>query len=292
MMSDTPQPDGVMAEVVPIETDRPCARCGYNLRGLKPDGHCPECGSSIEQSLQGNFLRFADPVWLDKLRFGTTLMIWNIIIMVIALVGVSVLTGVLGLPPILVVILSLIASGIGVAAAILVTSPEPTVIPSADPVTLRKVVRSAAVLSFLGDVVKLTSAFAGLGIAFEIVGGVLSLAGVVYGFGLLAYFRRLALRVPDEGLAKSTRALMWGMVICTVMAIVLIVIAAALSAGAGGGMMAVSCVAAVAVLVLFIWYIVIVVKCNRRFAEAARFARSNETAGFRGIGLSPQERPF
>ncbi len=79
MMSDTPQPEGVMTEVAPIEIDRPCARCGYNLRGLKPDGHCPECGSSLAQSLQGNFLRFSDPVWLDKLRLGTTLIIWNVI---------------------------------------------------------------------------------------------------------------------------------------------------------------------------------------------------------------------
>ncbi len=41
MMSDTPIPDVVMAEVAAIETDQPCARCGYNLRGLKPNGQCP-----------------------------------------------------------------------------------------------------------------------------------------------------------------------------------------------------------------------------------------------------------
>jgi len=32
-------------------TDRECAECGYNLRGLKVGGRCPECGSAIERPL-------------------------------------------------------------------------------------------------------------------------------------------------------------------------------------------------------------------------------------------------
>jgi hypothetical protein len=31
----------------PIHTDRPCANCGYNLRGLTSGGRCPECGTPI-----------------------------------------------------------------------------------------------------------------------------------------------------------------------------------------------------------------------------------------------------
>lgn len=31
----------------PIETDRSCAECGYNLRGLTPGNKCPECGTAI-----------------------------------------------------------------------------------------------------------------------------------------------------------------------------------------------------------------------------------------------------
>lgn len=30
-----------------LEHDRPCATCGYNLKGLSPGGVCPECGSPI-----------------------------------------------------------------------------------------------------------------------------------------------------------------------------------------------------------------------------------------------------
>ena len=34
-----------------IETDLPCARCGYNLRTLPRDGACPECGESTARSV-------------------------------------------------------------------------------------------------------------------------------------------------------------------------------------------------------------------------------------------------
>lgn len=34
-----------------IATDLPCAGCRYNLRGLRPEGRCPECGLEIGQSI-------------------------------------------------------------------------------------------------------------------------------------------------------------------------------------------------------------------------------------------------
>ncbi len=252
----------------------------------------PECGSAIEQSLLGNLLRFADPVWLDRLRLGTTLMIWNIVIIVIASVGAVMMTAMLGLPPLLLAIIGLIGSAIGVAAAILVTSQEPAVMQTEDPVTLRRVVRSAAVLSFLGDGAQMAAEFTGFATLFAIVGGILSLAGVVYLFGLLAYFRRLALRVPDEALAKSTRTLMLAIVICTIVSIVLLVFIGLLSGMAGGAMTGIGCVAGVMMLILFICYIVAIVRYNNRFTEAAKFARSVGTGAFPVVDVTPPERPF
>ena len=59
--------------------DVTCHNCGYNLRGIRAVGTCPECGMPIAQSTQGNGLYYADPVWLSKLaqrardaRFGQT----------------------------------------------------------------------------------------------------------------------------------------------------------------------------------------------------------------------------
>jgi len=34
-----------------LTEDLPCVRCGYNLRGLKAEGNCPECGASVGKSL-------------------------------------------------------------------------------------------------------------------------------------------------------------------------------------------------------------------------------------------------
>ena len=34
-----------------IEQDVPCAGCGYDLRGLSPEGNCPECGFGIAKSV-------------------------------------------------------------------------------------------------------------------------------------------------------------------------------------------------------------------------------------------------
>src|SRR3954453_15933716 len=31
-----------------FDVDQHCFVCGYNLRGLSPDGACPECGNALE----------------------------------------------------------------------------------------------------------------------------------------------------------------------------------------------------------------------------------------------------
>jgi hypothetical protein len=36
-----------------IDHDLMCMSCGYNLRGLSPDGRCPECGSLIVATING-----------------------------------------------------------------------------------------------------------------------------------------------------------------------------------------------------------------------------------------------
>jgi hypothetical protein len=37
---------------VALDQDLSCAACGYNLRGLRRDGRCPECGGSIARSIE------------------------------------------------------------------------------------------------------------------------------------------------------------------------------------------------------------------------------------------------
>lgn len=66
--------------------DVPCVRCGYNLRGLRPEGHCPECGVWIavsvgaevarrkaERERAPQYLEAASPAWLLTLQRGCEL---------------------------------------------------------------------------------------------------------------------------------------------------------------------------------------------------------------------------
>jgi hypothetical protein len=58
-----------------ISVDIQCVSCGYNLRGLLPDGNCPECGIAVAQSTRSELLRFADPAWLSVLVRGLDWMV-------------------------------------------------------------------------------------------------------------------------------------------------------------------------------------------------------------------------
>lgn len=40
------------ADAVEVDRDASCFECGYNLRGLRGDGDCPECGASVAMSLE------------------------------------------------------------------------------------------------------------------------------------------------------------------------------------------------------------------------------------------------
>lgn len=65
------------------DSDVPCVHCGYNLRGLRPEGHCPECGvwiavsvgaevtrRSVGRERTPQYLEAASPVWLLTLQRG------------------------------------------------------------------------------------------------------------------------------------------------------------------------------------------------------------------------------
>ena len=58
-----------------LPPDLHCIDCGYNLRGLPTDGACPECGTSIERSMRGDALRFANVEWLKKVRLGLAVIV-------------------------------------------------------------------------------------------------------------------------------------------------------------------------------------------------------------------------
>jgi uncharacterized protein (DUF486 family) len=78
-----------------IGQDLACVCCGYNLRGLDPAGHCPECGAAISRSLQGDYLQFADPRWLARLHRGAIWIQWAAITPILVILAACVTEGLL-----------------------------------------------------------------------------------------------------------------------------------------------------------------------------------------------------
>lgn len=61
-----------------VSEDRLCVRCGYNLKGLKTSGNCPECGRPISKVRRGyrasDNLVQAPLTWLLAFRLATVLL--------------------------------------------------------------------------------------------------------------------------------------------------------------------------------------------------------------------------
>ncbi len=47
-----------------------CIVCGYDLRAHPAEGKCPECGTAVERSLHGYWLRYSDQRWVETMLRG------------------------------------------------------------------------------------------------------------------------------------------------------------------------------------------------------------------------------
>ncbi len=255
-----------------LAVDIPCIQCGYNLRGLDRETVCPECAREVERSLHGRWLRFAEPSWLNALRFGTVLMLWNLLITL----ATAVVAGILafsGSPIAWINFLDVPSAAIAIWAIMLVTRQEPALALTEDAVTLRKVLRRAVVLVFGLHIVKL-----GVGFPFGLMGiqvatTVLQAVGVVVQCCLLLYFKGLAARIPRPSLEKATTPAIWGIAASGTASLVLGAVMLLTGTTIGptaplGWIIGVAFVIGAANIVFFVWYVVLLFLYNGAWSRA------------------------
>lgn len=73
-----------------VALDVPCAQCRYNLRGLPENRNCPECGLAVASSLDPSRLMYSDAAWLAKIHSGAgwlnRMMILSVVAILVAIV--------------------------------------------------------------------------------------------------------------------------------------------------------------------------------------------------------------
>ena len=217
-----------------LAEDVVCRSCGYNLRGLMLDGNCPECDTTIEYTLHRFLLRFSDPAWLTRIRFGLTLLIVAMLAgIVLGAVWLAVFLFALDmieLSPVMVgtiVLLPTVALTImSVVGYVYVTTAEPGSISSGTLWSARRVARlgliSSAVIGLVAVIIDqdtytpFAMASSENGWIHSVMWGLSllsTLAGIIGLFASFIYGRSLALRFPADRLAKITRLVMWGYMI-------------------------------------------------------------------------------
>lgn len=268
--------------------DRACRRCGYNLRGLHREGRCPECGRPVGLSFEGDLLRFADPDWVETLARGSRLVIIGLGINIVSgLVTLVVTVSVNALapmrtPPLLELLtgLCLLAGLVGTAVLYigvwLATRPDPTRIGEDIYARSRKLVRVmllagivSTALSLVLDTLPTTMPVVELVVLPLIALG--ELGALIGAVTYVWYLGRLALRIPDDQLAKRARIAFWGLIITAATAAGLALINGVLAAIAGSGALLapLGCLLPLGALVAF-GFVLLALRVQYRIRDACR----------------------
>lgn len=205
-------------------TDKPCLRCGYNLRGLTAAGACPECGMPVSRSLQGNLLIFSSPEYLANLNRGLVIILVSVIARFaahIASIGLAVVMVSAGGNT---TILDQLVKGLTFPVAVLslvgwwyFSAPDPAIVGYDTGDGPRKVVRwtviiaAAATFAALGSSLLVSSSATPIGLS-GIVGLATilsSAAGLVQFFASMMYVRWLGPRIPDRSITEKAAEYMW-----------------------------------------------------------------------------------
>jgi hypothetical protein len=195
--------------------------------------------------------------WVMHLRNASTLMLWSINVRLLATfflpksipyadVGVDTLTALMG-----------------VAAAFLLTMPEPGAPESKSWFSVRFFLRLAAIATAVGELIAVIATVLE-DESMLIAGGFFALMVVPQTFLFLFYLRRLAKRIPNDGLAINAVIVMIGLPLMLLAVFGGAVLSVAVSSP---GLLLLSGVAGLIGLLIFrIWYIALLIWFNRSFS--------------------------
>lgn len=203
------------AEIVEITHDVPCIHCGYNLRGLTPGGMCPECGNPIAESLRGDLLRYANSKWLRRVQWGLAIAIFSVGIDIVLQFSAGWLSSLYGPNRVVFSLIWFVRALIAFAAAMFITAREPRTSFQSSGVSLRQMIRTlAGVQTILPTINHFTPEFPSL---FWLFGFVTAMLIYIVKFvAELVFLRRLARRVPNKSLERSTTLLVWLAILASV----------------------------------------------------------------------------
>lgn len=193
-----------------VVRDVGCHRCGQRLRGLNQKQKCPRCGTPVEMSVCGDYLRFSDHRWLGTVARGIRLTIGGILLAF----GLSMLAAlVLDNDPVVRQFLTFIGTSVGFWGAWLMTEPEPGRRRRDGQLDRRTITRTAVTLGFVASVVQLLTSASRYSqqrsVELVLVGGACGVILIAAELAKLHYLEQLAARLPEPTLVWRAAGLKW-----------------------------------------------------------------------------------
>jgi hypothetical protein len=260
-----------------LDEDISCRKCGYNLHSLLLSAQCPECGTAVGRSLQGDFLRFADPQWVEMLASGMT---WILIATAAGTLGilaslVAASISATGYQSTWFFVASCCIEVIGFIGYWKLSTSDPGKPEDGAKLTARKLVRITQPISLVRTVLARLFRQSPL-VLSALVGAVGTAMGIVETVAAFTYVRRLALRIPDVKLARQCRIIMWGTVLSLGLMRISTVVPKLLGWAAPrvGG----ACVFFPILMFLLLWTLRLFLRLRKAFKEAARLSAATWAA--------------